>query len=255
MTDTAVIPAAGHGLRMRPLTMSIPKEMLPLREMPVIEHTVIELVSSGIKRICIVIRKGKEIIENYFHERKDLYRDIELYFPYQESPLGLGDALRCAKGFIGKMPFVMAIPDQILLSEVPATRQLLNASKMETAIWNSMVRLTPEDLCFFRGSRPFSFKKTRRYYILEGVVTDDASLLRGFGRTVFQPEALEFMTEKYISSETGETDLMKTFQELKKLFRLCAIILKGKACDVGSWEGYYHYQPVILNHLRGGKTL
>jgi UTP--glucose-1-phosphate uridylyltransferase len=66
LIETAVVPAAGHGSRMRPLTMAIPKEMFPLGSLPVIEHTLLELVSSGIKRICIVIRKSKEVIEEYY---------------------------------------------------------------------------------------------------------------------------------------------------------------------------------------------
>lgn len=57
MVKTAVIPAASYGLRMEPLTPVIPKEMFPLRNLPTIEHTVIEVVSSGIKRICIVAPK------------------------------------------------------------------------------------------------------------------------------------------------------------------------------------------------------
>ena len=150
LIESAVVPAAGHGSRMKPLTMAIPKEMLPLGSLPIIEHTIIELVSSGIKRICIVFRKSKEVIREYFNKRKTLYKKIELHFAYQEAPLGLGDALRKAKDFIKGAPFIMAIPDQILLSEQPTTKQLLDACKNGEGIWNSMIRIAREEMCFFR---------------------------------------------------------------------------------------------------------
>jgi len=72
MVEKAVIPSAGYGLRMGPLTQAIPKEMLPLGYLPLIGHAIIELASSGIKRICIVIRKGKETIKEYFDRRKPI---------------------------------------------------------------------------------------------------------------------------------------------------------------------------------------
>ncbi len=113
MIESAIVPAAGQGSRMNPLTMAIPKEMFPLGSLPIIEHTLLELVSSGIKRICIVIRKRKEVIREYFNRRKALYKKVELHFAYQEAPLGLGDAIRKGKDFIRGIPFVLGSPDQI----------------------------------------------------------------------------------------------------------------------------------------------
>lgn len=250
MVKTAVIPAAGYGSRMEPLTMSIPKEMFPLGNLPIIEHTIIELVSSGIKRICVVTRKGKEVIKEYFDRRKSLYKNVEFYFAYQKLPLGLGDSLREAKDFVERTPFVMAIPDQILLSKIPATQQLVNAYKNNVGIWNSMVRIPKKEICFFKGSRPFKYKrKSGNLYSIEDLSMDETSLFRGFGRTIYVPEALQYMTKKYSNDKTGEVDLLKTFQALKNKFLLYGTILKGKPCDVGTWEGYYFYQKIILQHL------
>ena len=144
----------------------------------------------------------------------------------------------------------MAIPDQILLSNVLATRQLLNASKGEIAIWNSMVRIQPDEFSFFKGSRPFDSKRiSEELCIIEDILSDENSLIRGFGRTIFMPEVFEFMTKGYINEKTGEVDFLKTFKALKNSFKLYGILLKGNACDIGSWEGYYYYLPVILNHM------
>jgi UTP--glucose-1-phosphate uridylyltransferase len=248
--ETAVVPAAGYGSRMRPLTTFIPKEMFPLGTLPVIEHTIAELVSSGIKRICVVIRKGKEVIKEYLDSRRSLYEKSEFEFVYQKAPLGLGDALWTAKDFIRGTSFVMAIPDQILLSERSATRQMLDACKSGYGIWNSMVTIPKEERKFFKGSRPFECKKSEgEFYLFEDISTNETSSMRGFGRTVFLPEALEYMTEEFINRETGEVDFLKTYQALKNQFPLYGFLLEGRPCDIGTWEGYYYYQKIILQHL------
>ena len=250
MIDTAVIPAAGHGLRMRPLTSVVPKEMFPLGRSALIEYTIRELLDSGITRICVVIRKGKEAIKEYLLWRKKSFNEVELYFAYQKAPLGLGDAIRRAKDFIRGVPFVMAIPDQILLSETPATRQLLDTYNRADAIWNSMVRIPHDEKNFFKGSRAFTYKTAgQNVWIIEDIVPDEISEIRGFGRTVYIPEALEFMTREYINDKTGEVDLLKTFQALKDRVPLFGTMLKGRPCDLGTWEGYYYYQALIRRVL------
>lgn len=250
MIETAVIPAAGYGLRMTPLTMVIPKEMFPLGHFPIIEHTVMELSVSGIKGICIVLRKGKEIIKEYIHRRKPLYKKIEFYFAYQRKPLGLGDAMRRAKDFIGESPFVMAIPDQLFLSKVPATMQLLEACKNGEGIWSSVVKIPKKEKVFFRGARPLRYKKlTQNLLRIEDILTDESSLVRGFGRTIYLPEALEYMTEEYKNTKSGEVDLLKSFHAMKNRIPFYGIILEGKPCDVGTWEGYHYYHPFIREYF------
>jgi UTP--glucose-1-phosphate uridylyltransferase len=250
MIETAVIPAAGLGSRMGPWTITLPKEMLPLGPLPLIERTIEELISSGIKRICIVICKGKEVIREYLIRRKPLYKRVEFYFAYQKEPLGLGDAMRRAKDFVKREPFVMAIPDQLLLSETPATKQLLNAYRNNLGICNSMVKIPEQEISFFKGARPFQYSKENgNLYTIKGISDNESLNIRGFGRTIYLPEALEYMDKRYKNPNTGEVDLLKTFEILKRIFPLYGIILKGKACDVGTWEGYYFYQPLILKYL------
>jgi UTP--glucose-1-phosphate uridylyltransferase len=246
MIETAVVPAAGYGSRMRPLTIAVPKEMFPLGRIPIIEHTIIELVASGINRICIVIRKDKKILEEYLVKRRNLYKEAEIHFVFQEAPLGIGDAILRAKDFLEAAPFVMAIPDQILLSEQPATKQLLDASKQENGIWNSMIEIPKAEMIFFRGARAFDFTEARKdLFLIKGISSNETSRVRGFGRTLFLPEVLDYMTEEYANDETGEVDLLKTFHAITKRFRLYGMLLKGKPCDLGTWKGYYYYQPLF----------
>lgn len=91
---------------------------------------------------------------------------------------------------------------------------------------------------------------------MEDILTDEDTTVRGFGRTLFLPEALEYMTERYINDQTNEVDFLKTFKALKDKFPLYGTVLKGKPCDLGTWEGYHYYQRSILEHLNsGGKLL
>jgi UTP--glucose-1-phosphate uridylyltransferase len=247
--ETAVIPAAGFGKRMGRLTTFIPKEMFPLGRVPMIEHTIIELQHSGIKGICVVIRKGKEVIKEYI-ERQG-YKGIEINFVYQRRPLGIGDALRRAKEFVGGASFVMALPDQILLSKTTATRQLLEQTKKARGIWNSMVRIPRKEFRFFEGARSFKYQRAEEnIYVLKGLTQDESSSIRGFGRTVFLSEALDYMTEKYLNNQTGEVDFLKTYESIQERFPLYGTILKGVPCDLGTWEGYSYYLPLILRFMR-----
>jgi UTP--glucose-1-phosphate uridylyltransferase len=249
MIETAVIPAAGLGKRMEPLTTFYPKEMFPLGRIPMVEHTIIELKRSGIKRICVVIRKGKEVIEEYLKSQG--YKGIEIDFVYQKKPLGIGDALRRAKDFVGRAPFVMALPDQMLLSKKPATKQLLEESKEASGIWNSMVKIPKKEGRFFSGARSFNYRKvSRNIYVLKGLTQDESSSIRGFGRTVFLSEALDYMTEKYLNNQTGEVDFLMTYEAILERFPLYGTILKGIPCDLGTWEGYSYYLPIILRFMR-----
>ena len=248
---TAVVPAAGYGSRMGPLTNVIPKEMFPLGSIPMIEHTIAELVSSGIKRIGVVIRNGKEVIREYLESRKSLYPESEFEFVFQKEPLGLGDALWCARDFIQGAPFVMAIPDQVLISEQAATLQLLEASEGVDGIWNSMVQIPRNEMAFFKGARSVRYKKVNReVFVIEDISTDITSRVRAFGRIVFLPEALDYMSKEFVNDATGEVDLLKTFYALKGRFRLFGVLLKGRPCDLGTWGGYHFYQPRILRSWR-----
>lgn len=112
------------------------------------------------------------------------------------------------------------------------------------------MKVPRDEIEFFRGSRPMKYKRDNEgRCVIKDIPSNGNSPIRGFGRTLFLPEALEYMTEEYINDRTGEVDLLKTFQALKKEFPLYGIILEGTPCDIGTWDGYYFYQPVILDHL------
>jgi UTP--glucose-1-phosphate uridylyltransferase len=118
---TAVIPAAGMGTRLWPLTYAIPKEMLPLGPKPAIQIVVEELMAAGLKDFVIVIGKHKEAIAEHFmalRAAEPAFADMSLTirFAYQPQPKGLGDAVLCAEGLVDG-PFIVALGDAVIAGE------------------------------------------------------------------------------------------------------------------------------------------
>jgi len=146
MIRKAVIPAAGLGTGFLPATKSIPKEMLPIIDKPIIHYVVEEAVASGLTDILIVTGKGKRAVEDYFDsaieletiliERgemelvkilDDTNTEANIYFTRQKHPEGLGDAVLLAESFVAQEPFAVLLGDNIVVSEnVPCTKQLID---------------------------------------------------------------------------------------------------------------------------------
>jgi UTP--glucose-1-phosphate uridylyltransferase len=142
----AVIPAAGYGTRMLPATKALPKEMLPVAGKPLIQYAIEEAAASGINTVILVVRNHRSLIESHFaadppleaflRERRQhaaadevarLSRLVRLEFVEQHQPRGLGDAIRCAKPLLDSEPFVVLLPDVIMVNDVPVTAQLIRA--------------------------------------------------------------------------------------------------------------------------------
>lgn len=143
--DRAVIVAAGRGTRFLPVTRSIPKEMLPLVNKPLIQYAVEEVVESGIGRVVIVTAPGKQSLAGYFSpspelksflkekgkvellgEVQRLGRLADIRYVIQEEPLGLGHAVLTACDAVGGEPFALLLPDDIIDSRVPVLRQMMD---------------------------------------------------------------------------------------------------------------------------------
>ncbi|HVB54813.1 MAG TPA: UTP--glucose-1-phosphate uridylyltransferase [Candidatus Acidoferrales bacterium] len=142
----AVIPAAGLGTRMLPATKVVPKEMLAVSGKPLIQYAVEEAAASGIETIILVIGRRKRLLRKYFEPDPALERFLEsrghlaeasmirqlpelarLRFVEQQKPLGIADAIRCARGLVGNDPFVVLLPDVIIRAAEPAAQQLIRA--------------------------------------------------------------------------------------------------------------------------------
>jgi len=140
-----VIIAAGRGTRFLPMTRSQPKEMMPLVDKPLIQYAVEEALDSGIEQVIIVTAQGKSAIEEYFErspelehfleqkgdtERLSQMRDIagmaDIRYVRQKEQLGLGHAINTARELVGNEPFAVILPDDIIDSDVPCLKRMID---------------------------------------------------------------------------------------------------------------------------------
>ena len=144
----AVIPAAGLGTRFLPVTMSVPKELLPIIDRPLLQYVVAEAAEAGVEEVIIVISPGKESISDYFQSHAALEQRLALSgeqdllakvaeaaglarvsFVLQREALGLGHAVLMAKDAVGDEPFVVILPDDIIAHFPGAIAQMVQVSE------------------------------------------------------------------------------------------------------------------------------
>ena len=154
---TAVFPVAGLGTRFLPATKSVPKEMLPLIDRPLIQYGIDEARAAGISEFVFVTARGKSALEDYFDSAPELERALEksgkaellaevekstmpssaIAYVRQQEALGLGHAVWCARRLVGDEPFAVILPDDIIAGETPCLVQMVDA--YEAAGGGSMV--------------------------------------------------------------------------------------------------------------------
>ncbi|MBR0208206.1 MAG: UTP--glucose-1-phosphate uridylyltransferase GalU [Oscillospiraceae bacterium] len=256
----AIIPAAGLGTRLLPNTKSIPKEMLPLVDKPVIQYIVEEAVSAGIEKILIITNRGKSPIEDYFDYAPDLeerliadgkLRDAQIvrevadmadvYFVRQKETKGLGHAVWRARSFVNEEPFAVLLGDDIMLSETPVLRQLVTAAE-QNGCSAVAVRQVPDELITKYSSVKLEEKLSERVYrisdmnekpTLEEKLSDYAIL----GRYVLTPAIFDILenTPPGRNNEIQLTDGMRTLCHREKM---CAVDFEGRRYDTGNLKGY-----------------
>ena len=256
----AIIPAAGLGTRLLPNTKSIPKEMLPLVDKPVIQYIVEEAVAAGIEQILIITNRGKNPIEDYFDYAPDLeerliadgkLRDAQIvrevadmadvYFVRQKETKGLGHAVWRARSFVNEEPFAVLLGDDIMLSETPVLRQLVTAAEQNECSAVA-VRQVPDELITKYSSVKLEEKLSERVYrisdmnekpTLEEKLSDYAIL----GRYVLTPAIFDILehTAPGRNNEIQLTDGMRTLCHREKM---CAVDFEGRRYDTGNLKGY-----------------
>lgn len=217
-----------------------------------IQHAIEEIVCSGIKKACIVIRSQKEVIKEYFlsrdaqkqdmivEEAERLVSKLEISFVYQHRPLGLGDALLAARDFVGNKAFVMVIPDQILYSGKPATLQLLEQYVSDqSAIWSSLIRPSPREAAYFTGPRGVRCGKFDGNVCKIMHDSPPDTRFQGFGRTILQPAIFRFIEKQ------PDLDYVSALLECGKQIPRYGVLLEGIPFDFGIIQGYYRYLPKI----------
>lgn len=254
----AVIPAAGLGTRFLPATKAIAKEMLPIIDKPTIQFIVEEAIASGIKDIIVVTGKAKRPIEDHFDSNFELEynlqqtgkdellalveetTEIRLHFIRQKRLKGLGDAVIQAKTFVGNEPFVVMLGDDIMVDEVPLTKQLMNNYDERKASTIAVIPAPHEDTSKYGVIEPIEEVSQGIYSVnsfVEKPEPEDApSNLAIVGRYLINQEIFEIL-ENQGPGRGGEIQLTDAIDTLNKTQRVFALEFKDKRYDVGNKLG------------------
>ncbi|MFJ7937162.1 UTP--glucose-1-phosphate uridylyltransferase GalU [Peribacillus sp. NPDC096622] len=255
----AIIPAAGLGTRFLPATKAMPKEMLPIVDKPTIQYIVEEAVASGIEDIIIVTGKGKRAIEDHFDFAPELEQNLiekgkvellnkvqysnnlaNIHYIRQKEPKGLGHAVWCARKFIGNEPFAVLLGDDIVQSETPCLKQLINQYE-ETNHSIIGVQTVPNEETNRYGIIDPAFQDGRLYQV-ENFVEKPAlgtapSNLAIMGRYILTPGIFSFLDQQEAGAG-GEIQLTDAIQKLNQIQQVFAYDFEGKRYDVGEKIGF-----------------
>lgn len=252
-----VVPAAGLGTRLYPMTGIHPKEMLPIGDKPMIYCTLLEAALSGLEEIYVVINKYKDTLRQYL-EGEGLIKDLQekagkkgirspiITLVDQPTPRGSGEAIYRTKRMMGEEPFAVMMPDRILFGPAPALHQITNAYERAGA---DVLGILPVDARDTRGFgnvgilqvgnlshgivevHGFSSKSKEPLLPEEG-----KTVLKYAGRGVFGSHLFSYLEK--IGSEHEEWDDTPAIQAILRDRRIFGKILEGTGFDVGNPIGY-----------------
>jgi len=243
---TVVIPAAGKGTRLYPITKTQPKEMLPIYDKPIIQLVVEEAIDSGIKNIIIITNKNKPSMEAHFDiidtsnselkKLNDKLKKVDITFKRQSSQKGLGDAILCAKNLIKEDKFAIMLGDDFYIDySKPALKQLIDKLELNDGIISSELR-NKEDMV----SKGMIIEK-------DGLVIDllekpkieqVTSKYAISGRYIVPRKIFEYL-ESITPSERGEIELTDALLKcVNSGSKINHAVIDGKRLDVGTPEEY-----------------
>ncbi|MCM3071298.1 UTP--glucose-1-phosphate uridylyltransferase GalU [Staphylococcus equorum] len=255
----AIIPAAGLGTRFLPATKAMPKEMLPILDKPTIQYIVEEAARAGIEDIIIVTGKHKRAIEDHFDNQKELEMILQdkgktdllekvkystelanIFYVRQKEQKGLGHAIYSARQFIGDEPFAVLLGDDIVESDNPAIKQLIEAYE-ETGKSVIGVQEVEEDQTHRYGIIDPLEKSGRKYEVKEFVEKPKQgtapSNLAIMGRYVLTADIFDYLKTQS-KGAGGEIQLTDAIERLNKHDQVYAYDFEGDRFDVGEKLGF-----------------
>ena len=256
----AIIPAAGLGTRFLPATKAQPKEMLPIVDKPTIQYIIEEAVASGIEEILIITGRNKKCIEDHFDKSVELEMELErnnkkellklvrdisdmadIHYIRQKEPRGLGDAINCARAFVGNEPFAILLGDDIVYNEdKPCLKQLIDCyNEYKTSIL---------------GVQSVNTEDVHKYGIVDGIqiegrvckvkglvekpdIDTAPSTTAILGRYIVTPKIFEILSNTK-PGKGGEIQLTDALLELLKHEAIYAYNFEGRRYDVGDKLGF-----------------
>lgn len=248
---TVIIPAAGQGTRLLPLTKVVPKEMLPVYNRPVLQFALDEAIAAGAERIVIVIHPTKTSIRDYLGNgphgnsacqgigQSGVAKNTEVVFAMQDAPLGLGHAVLCAADHALPGPVGVILPDDVIMG-LPCLLQMAAAYQAGHMI--AAIEVLPEDVCKYGIFRPTG-SRTNRSVRVSGMVEKPAlnaapSTLAAVGRYILDPAIFETLS-KTPSGCGGEIQLTDAIAADAQHHMLTAFQFAGTRFDCGAFEGLF----------------
>jgi UTP--glucose-1-phosphate uridylyltransferase len=255
----AVIPVAGLGTRFLPATKTVPKELLPIVDIPSIQYVVQEAVDAGIEEIIFVTGRGKDGIEDHFDEAPELEQVLadrghpemvkmlraiaemtEVVSVRQKKPLGLGHAVLCARDLVGDEPFAVLLADDLIDSEVPCVRQLLNLFEETQESVIALMQVLESEVPQY-GVIKGKELKPRLYQVDATVekpaVKDAPSRLAIIGRYVLRPEIFAIL-QNLPPGRGGEIQLTDGLAQLVRERKIFGCEFLGDRYDIGDKFGF-----------------
>jgi UTP--glucose-1-phosphate uridylyltransferase len=250
----AVVLAAGYGTRLLPATKAQPKESLPLVDKPIIQYTVEEAAAAGITQVCIVTAASKRAVEDHFdrsfelemnlqdkgdharlHEIKQISELAKITYVRQTEQRGIGHAVLQARHVVGDEPFVLMFPDDVILSQVPVAKQMVDVFDRHGGSVIAVQEVPDLEVEQYGivGGEDLGRGVIRLNTLVEKPRVEDApSRLAIVGRYVLTPEIFDILerTPPGKGREIQITDALSALMEIQPVF---AYQFEGRRFDTG----------------------
>ena len=272
MIRKAIIPAAGLGTRVLPVSKAVPKEMLPIVDKPAIQYIVEEAVAAGITDILIITSRGKAVIEDHFDHSFELEHLLEerggkddilselksvahmanIYFIRQKQAKGLGHAVLCAKSFVKDEPFAVMYGDDVIINDKkPVIGQVIDAYEKYQKCAVGIKEVTPEQIVKYSSMKVESLDEN--VYAIDDMIEKPPldkifSLYSILGRCVLTPEIFEIL-ERTPYGAGGELQLTDAMAQVARSAGMVGVDFDGIRYDMGNKFGILKANiEVGLNH-------
>ena len=257
----AVIPAAGLGTRFLPATKAQPKEMLPIVDKPTLQYIIEEAVASGVEEILIITGRNKKSIEDHFDKSVELELELEnkgktdlleivrgisnmvnIHYIRQKEPKGLGDAIYCARYFIGDEPFAIMLGDDMVDNGQgpPCLKQLIDAYEAHNASILGVQEVDKEntDKYGIIDGQKLSNNIYKVKALVEKPDPDQApSNVAILGRYIITPQIFDILGQ-IPPGKNGEIQLTDALEILKDKEDMYAYVFEGRRYDLGDKLGF-----------------
>jgi len=255
----AIVPAAGLGTRFLPATKAVPKELLPIVDIPAIQYIVKEAAESGITDIIIVTGRGKSSIIDHFDLHPDLERKLReqgkgdladslkeassmarVVSVRQQEPKGLGHAVLCAKELIGDEPFAVLLGDDIVDSAKPCAKQMIDVFDEHEKSVVALMRVANDEFSQFGicGGKSLSNRVYELDKMIEKPTLEEApSNLAIIGRYILNPSIFKYLEETKPGKQ-GEIQLTDAMERMMVAEGFLGYEFTGKRFDAGDKFGF-----------------